>query len=434
MKSVSEIIIRVIDSEGGLFLPVASRMARDAKLVEYWTPAWEAMPTVRRNSLGDGFENLRRVDYPFSTKNKPDLFVFPDLDFAPMQKDALERGFAVWGNRDAEELENRRGLFLDTLEKVGLPVPKHERIRGLEPLMDRLKKIEDKYIKVSKYRGDFETMHWRSWELDKTELFRRAMRLGPFGSHMMFYVFDPIDAILEDGVDTFCIDGRWPETCIHGVEKKNCGFIATVAKMSELSEELRRVNEAFGPVLAQYGARGNFSTEVRITEDEAYFIDPTIRAGIPPSQIQTEMFSNYTEFHWSGANGELVEPEPAYQFGGQVLLRAKQHKDDWTVVEFPEELKQWVKCGAACEVDGRLCIGPNAEDDSVEIGWLCAAGDTLKEFIEHLRENLELLPDGVEADAHTVADLLGEISEAEDKGLEFTEQEVPSPGAVLEPA
>lgn len=431
MKDAKDLIIRVVDSAGGLFFPVAQRLARDAKLVEYWTPAWEAMPTARCCSIGDGFQEVQRVNYPFSKSNNPDLFVFPDLDFAEMQQDALDRGYPVWGNRNAEELENKRGLFLKMLKSVGLPVPEHKTIIGIEALTDYLKDNDDKYVKVSKYRGDWETLHWRSWKQDKTELYLRSLRLGPFGDQMTFYVFEPIDAIIEDGIDSFAIDGQWPETCLHGVEKKNKGYFCTVAKFSELPDELRMVNEALSPALSSYGARGDVSTEVRITEGgDSFFIDPTIRKGVPPSQVTTEMFSNYTEYHYAGALGELVEPQPAAQFGIQVLLHSNASNDAYTEIEIPDSLKQWVKISGCTELNGRVCVGPS-KDSGRDIGWLCATGDTPKEVVKNLMGYIEQLPEGVEADPYSVAELLKEIANAEDSGIEFSDLEMPEPEIVL---
>jgi hypothetical protein len=111
---------------------------------------------------------------------------------------------------------------------------------------------------------------------DESIIDELAYKLGPLKENPIFWVFAPIDSKIEDGIDTYCIDGKWPETVIHGVENKDKSYCGAFQKMSTLPEEVRCVNEAFSPILKQYGYRSMFCTEVRITkEGESYFIDPT---------------------------------------------------------------------------------------------------------------------------------------------------------------
>lgn len=433
MKEVSQLHIRVIDSPGGLFLPVAERFARDAKLVEYWTPAWEQKPRARTDSIGYQYNGVERIPCPFENKRDVDLWCFPDIDFGGFQMDLIEQGFTVWGGRNGDQLENSRGLFLKTLKKVGLSVPKFKAITGISPLIEYLKDNEDKYIKVSKHRGDWETMHFRSWKLDKNEVYARAVRLGPLGDLKTFYVFDPIDTIIEDGLDSFCIDGQWPQNCIHAMEKKNEGLLATTALFSEIPEGLRSINEAFSDELRRYGYRGDFSTEVRITEDgEHFFIDPTCRKASPVSQVQTELWENYTEYHWAGANGEIVEPKPTAQFGCQVLLKSTGNPLNWVEFELPEQLQQWVKCSNAMIVNGKVCIPPMDNDHGADVGWLCATGDSIRDCVATMKDYIKELPDGITADPYALADLIKEVEESEKQGLEFTDQPVPEPEIVVQ--
>lgn len=432
MKDTKDLIIRVIDSESGLFLPVAQRMARDAKLVEYWTPAWETMPTVKRCTVGDGFPDIERIDYAFSKKNRPDLFVFPDIGFAEMQRDVIEQGYPVWGSANGDELEISRGKFLKVLSQIGLEIPPHKVIDGIPALTAHLREQKDKWIKISKYRGDWETLHWRSWDEDWPELYRRAIKLGPAGDQILFYVFDTIDAVVEDGIDTFCILGDWPKTCMHGIERKDEGYLCTVAGFASLPEEILHVNEAVTPVLKSYGYCGDFSTEIRITEDgHRYWIDPTCRKGSPPSQIQTEMFSNYTQYHWAGANGEVLDPEPTDEFGLQLAVKSKSDSEVWTVIELPRELNQWFKCPGASMMDGRICLAPCPDEEDRTVGWLCATGPSIKKVAESMKEKIDLLPDGLYVDKYCMSELIKDVINAEENDMEFTTQTVPEPTSVL---
>lgn len=428
--NASEITCVVADH--GLFLPVARRLARDFKKVFYWTPHEKAFPSVQ-DMIGDGFPDIERVDSVWEVKDECQLFVFPDVGFSPMQKELLSQGKSVWGARDADRLEISRGKFLKALAATYLPVPVFDAIRGMTALRDHLEPLDDKYVKISRFRGDCETFHYRDWGSDEATLDALAVKLGPWKEEIVFYVLDPIETDIEDGCDAYCIDGKWPSLVIHGMEMKDKAYIGTFQKFDDLPDEVRVVNEAFAPILAQYQYRSFFSTEVRITKDgESYFIDPTCRAGSPPSQIMCEMIGNLGEIIWSGANGELVEPEPVSKFGVQALICAKGDKTAWRTIEFPDELDQWVKFGNCCKIKGRLCFPPDAGRDGNEIGWLVGIGDTMDDAINSLKEHSEELPDGVTCDYSVLADLLKEINEAEGKGMEFSEQPIPEPSSILE--
>lgn len=416
----------------GLFLPVARRLARDFKKVYYYTPWEKSFPTVR-DCIGDGYDNIERVNSIWDAVHKCDLAVFPDIGFSAEQSAIKALDIPVWGSGTADELEVFRGSFLDALLQTDLPIPTYQKITGLNELRSHLKDKENKWIKVSKYRGDWETLHWRNWQQDEPTLDAFAVKLGPWKELFTFFVFDPIETNIEDGDDSYCINGKWPKLLIRGMECKDKAFIGTFQKAVDLPEHLKAVHDAFGPILAQHDYRGFFSMEVRVTEEgQGYFIDPTCRAGSPPSQVQCEMIANYSEIIEAGSRGELVEPEPYAKFGVQSLLTIKpDRKTNWFAVEIPDHLDQWMKCGMCSIIDGRTVFPPNEDADFNEIGWIVGVGDSMEEAITHLQKNIQDLPEGVCCESMPIAELLEEIAEAEEKGMEFTEQPVPPPEIVL---
>lgn len=430
MKPASEVTACVCDK--GIFLPVARRLAREFKKVYYWTPTEKAFPTVR-DVIGDGFEEVERVESPWAAPNV-DLFVFPDIGFGPLQIHLdFKREEAVWGARNADQLEIYRGKFLHALSQTELPLPDYHTIYGLTSLKEHLRDLEDKWVKISRYRGDWETLHWRDWAQDESTLDAAALRFGPWKEHITFYVFDPIETEIEDGYDGWCIDGQWPKLSMRGMEAKDRAYLGTFAKYDELPEPVRKVNEEFGPVLAQYGYRQFFSSEVRITKDgQGYFIDPTCRAGSPPSQVMCEMIGNLGDIIWRGAQGECVDPEPVAQFGVQGLLTVKNdRRNQWAVFELPPELDQWVKCGFANRIDGRIVIAPDPENHDKDIGWVVAIGDSIQEAIDSLKEKVEQLPDGLCCEYTALADLLKEAETAKKQDVPLTDQPIPKPETVI---
>jgi hypothetical protein len=427
MKPASEVTALVIDS--GIFQHVALRISKEFKQTYYWTPWETAFPHFKDAIIGDGYEGVERVESIEQVKDQCDLFVFPDIGYSDLQLELVSQGKAVWGCRNADELEARRGKFLDVLAKTGMPVPQFEKIKGLTNLRLFLTDHPDQYIKVSTYRGDFETCHFRDMAQDEQMLDAWGVKLGPLREEFYFFCFPPIDTEIEDGIDAWCIDGQWPQTVIHGQECKDSSYLGTFQKFADLPEELRVVNEAFSPILREYGYRSAFSTEVRITkEGESYFIDPTCRFPSPPSQVMCEMIGNLGEVIWGGANGIMVEPEPAAKFGVQAII--KVDRDEWGVFDIPAELGESFNCSFSCKVGNLICVPPDPQGVS-EIGWLRATGDTIEEAINRLKELKELLPDGCKCEFQSLAELLKEVHAAQEAGMEFTNQEVPDPAMVI---
>jgi hypothetical protein len=427
MKATNEITACFVDH--GLYLPIAQKLSEQFKHVYYWSDSDRAFPTIREGIIGDGISGIERVDDFWKIKSQCDLFVFCDIGYAGLQNELISQGFPVWGSRYCDKLETSRKLFLETIQSLGLPVPKYVQIKGLTKLRDHLRDKEDKYIKISKWRADVETWHWQNWEQDEHSLDYYAFKLGPAKELIVFYVLDPIDTQIEDGIDTFCIDGRMPETCFHAMERKDKALIGAVTKFDDISPKMREIAERFAPVLNPY--RNFFSTEVRITDDASYFIDPTLRAGSPPSQVMTELYDNLGEIVWRGAHGDVVEPSPVAEFAGQVMIQSHDASEEWTVATIPDEIKKWVKVGRCGEIEGRIVSPPDACHGN-DFGWLVAVGDSIEGVIEKLKEYSSQLPDGLKTDCSAFAHLINEMEEAEKHGVEITSAPLPEPAIALE--
>jgi len=432
MSKVKDIVACVVDH--GRFVHVARTLGEQYAKVYYTSPEERDCPLMRETSVGDGFEEMERVESLWTVSDQVDVAIFPDIGFAGEQWELRRQGIPVWGCGDAGELEWNKGLFLRELEKSGLEVPPHRIIKGLTNLKLYLKEEEDKYIKIDKHRGDFETMHWTSWDEMEGELDSYAVRFGPLKEHVIFYVFDAIETELEDGIDAWRAGGKWPETVLHGMECKDKAFIGTMAKFSDLPDEVRCANEAFGHILDRLTVRGamKFSTEVRITEDKkSFFNDPTCRFGSPPSQGECLLIKNLGEIIYRGALDDMVEPETEDDFVVQALVTCSD-RDDWRSWRLDEEVESHLKSAFCCRTDGKLCLAPITEYHSKEAGYLCDTGKTMKAAIESLRDLKDKLPCELKCEFASLADLLKEIQEAESKGMEFTDQPVPEPETILE--
>lgn len=421
----------VIDN--GLFIGMADRLGDEFGRVLYFSDCPRGFPRIGNRIIGDGFDDIEQVWDIWPYLSKVDVVCFPDIGHGDLQLHLEEQGIPVWGSRDGDKLELNRPFFLSTLAELGLNVPEHEIVTGLSKLRDALKDRENVYLKVSRYRGDMETTHWRSWSLDSGLLDALGMRFGPAGELVRFIICDAIETPIECGGDTYNVDGRWPSLMIHGTECKDKAYFGAVTKREEMPEALKDIMAAFGPVLKEYRYRNQLSMEARILDDKAYFIDPCCRASSPGSASQWQLWSNWPQIVWAGAHGELVEPEPSAQYSAEIVLKLKSEKNAWGTVELPTELEDWTVFGGCCRIDGRLCFPPD-DSHGDEVGWLLATGDTPAETIALLKEHVAMLPDGLSGDMSALADAIKEIEAEEKAGIDFASKPMPDPAIVLEDA
>lgn len=392
----------------------------------------KGFPTVNDCVIGDGFRTIERVDDIWDVLDKVDVFVFPDIQHSGLQLHLESLGKNVWGSRRGDSLELKRAKFLKTLNQLGVPVGGWEMIRGLSSLRDFLSNHEDQYVKISRYRGSMETWHHQDMKLSDSILDHLAVKLGPAKETVPFIVCDPIKSKLEVGYDGFCIDGQFPSIGVQGYEIKDRAFIASVQDYKDLPEHVRTINEAFAPLLKDFRYRNFWSTEIRIQDDLPYFIDPCCRCPSPATEAQLELYDNWGEIIWEGSQGNLVDPNPVAKFAVEAMIYHNEDADGWRSLEIPDDIRQWVKLYRVCKINGAYHIPPG-ENKMDEIGAVVGIGNTLLEAIDNLYEVVdELEGQPITVRTESLYDALKEVREAEKKGIEFTEQEVPKPETAMQ--
>lgn len=429
MKEISDVTCCVVDS--GLFLPLAHCMATKCKRVLYWSPDTRAFPSVKQSVIGDGFSHIERVREFWEFHNEIDLWCFPDVGLSGLQKHLREDGHPVWGSGDGDILELNREKFMRVLSEVGLDVPEFEVVIGWTNLRHYLRDKEDCYIKISRYRGDMETTHWRSWSQDENWINWLAVNFGSVKEQIRFLVFKSIDTDLEIGADTYCVDGMFPDVMLNGFEAKDTTYFGSVTKREEMPEQIQEILEAFGPVLKQYGYRNQISFEDRVKGDNHFYIDATQRGGMPSSGTQQLIWENFPEIVWAGANGEMVQPEPKAMFSIEAMVTTKTGKDLWDELEIDDRLVPWLRLSSCCYIDGRYCFPPDEFHDG-ELGWLIALGNTPTEALDRAKELADLLPDGCDAKIEHLTDLIKEVETASESGIPFSEEKIPTVAEVVQ--
>lgn len=417
----------------GLFLPIARSLARHyGHRVLYHKLDWQTgFPTINTGIIGDGFEDIKCVPDIWEVKDQVDCFVFPDIYNQGLQAELRAQGKRVWGSGNAMSLETDRLYFMEQVEKLGLDVAPYDVIKGLANLRVFLKGKKDIYIKMSKWRGSFETKHFRNMDEDSGLLDSWAVRFGGLQDYVTFICFPKIETKLEIGADTYCIDGEWPGQMLHGLEHKDCAYFAAVTEREDMPEELLPIMEAFSPLMKEGKYRCQWSMEVRVADEGNFFLDATCRGGLPSTGSQIMALDNLDEIIFYGAEGQLIEPMYNCLFTCETMVKVHGEINSWSTIDIPEPLKEHLMIAGCCMVNGKPWFPPEPGVVEDEIGWLVATGNTPKEALEAMNALADELPDGADADVESLADIIREIEAETEQGIHFTDQPLPSPEIVL---
>jgi len=399
-NELSEKRVCVIDH--GMNVSWAERLARDTDKPVYYFTNWKsAFPTSNPLLIGHGLDNIERVQDLWEIVDDVDLFVFPDVYDGDLQLYLRLNGKRVWGSGKGEELELDRWRTKEFLKKIGLPVQPCELITGLKQLRHYLMEHDDKAIKISLTRGDGESWIHRNYDLSETKLDAMEQQLGAKKSVQEFIVEDLIEADQELGYDGYCIDGEFPMLAMFGPEIKDKCLIDAITKYDDLPKEVRLVNEKLSPALKQYQYRGFFSTEIRVGKEDGlpYLIDLTCRAPIPSGAIQQEIYTNWLDIMWNGADGKLIEPDPVDSFGSEAIIQSEFAGKNWMPVFFPKEIASSVKLFNHCKIEGVHYAIPQ-EGELEEIGSVVGLGKTMEDSNQACIYNAEQI-EGYKIQIHT---------------------------------
>lgn len=413
----------------GLFVGLAQRLAESGARVLYATPV-DRYDRLDEAVIGDGLDGIEWIEEIWDHKKEVDCFVFPDIRHSGLQGELREQNYPVWGSQKGMALEQARQFFLKKLAELGLDVPPYEVVTGLSNLKAFLKDKKDIWIKVSKWRGTWETCHWRSWRESWQEIDTWAVKFGGKQEDIPFICFPKIETDLEIGADTYCIDGKWPSMMLHGIEKKDAAYFSAVTPRKKMPEQLLPIMEAFSPYLKEVGYRNQWSMEVRVTEDKNYFIDATCRGGLPSTNSFLAA-RNVADIIYYGARGEFVEIDYGYKFSAECMVTGKAADHQWLSLELKPEIRKNFLAQQCCEVDGQLWYPP-LDGGGNHLGWLRSTGDTPKAVLEQMNKFADELPDGVDAKVEDLSAVIREIDSMKDSGIKFTDAPMPDPSIVLE--
>lgn len=402
----------------GLFVEIAATLSKSFGKVYYFMPWVSAFPKSNSLLVGKGMPNVERVDDIWNVN--PDLWVFPDVYDGGLQIHLEELGKRVWGSRMGEELELYRPESKHFLKSTGFSVGKYGVVCGLDALRKALKAKDNVWVKISRTRGDMETFYSSNYKNIEPRLDELEHVLGAKKKNMKFVVEASIEDAVEIGYDGYSIDGKFPGSAMVGIEVKNKGYLGHFQKSSDMPEQIQKINNMMAPALKEFGYKNFFTIEARITKDGTpWVIDPCCRFGSPPGELVQLMYTNLADIFWHGAEGELIDPVPAGEWGAELLIHSSWADKNWLAVHFPESIRDSIKFRNFTIIDGEYYIVPQSVGLS-EIGAIVAVGKTSEEVSDKVQKLaaqvegyvLDVFPDSLqEADK--------EIAKLKEYGIEL---------------
>lgn len=420
MEDLSKKSLMFVDN--GLFTEMASRLSRKGfGKVYYHCSQGGPFPSMKRAFLGHGFEGVELVESIWDIPMEDvDCYAFPDIGWGATQEHLVSLGARVWGARRGDELENERVAMKALLKKLGLPVGPFEVIKGMEALRKFLGANPDQFVKLSKYRKDWESLGVNDYEELKPKLDELANEMGPFQDIAEFVVEAALPDCVELGEDMFTIDGAYPAMIDAGVEIKDMGYGARFVRRDSLPEPLTRVSTLLSQIFKSYQYRGFFSSEVRIGKDhKPYFIDACCRCGSPPSELYQEHFLNLPQIIWEGAGGKVIDPEVKKVFGAQIILHSTWTDTHFQPVAFPEDLREHIKLVNPVKIEGKYYVVPQCEGMET-IGSAIGFGNTMDEAIEEATEvSKSVRGYGIDVPTDALSKMQEQLDKAEEMGLKL---------------
>lgn len=387
---------KILCFDSGSFFEVCLALTKEYKQVLYYCP-WDyaGFPKPDKARIGSEWKNNKQLD-TFDGKNfkqvedfydalkEADIVFFSDCYQGSLMEHLRAIGYPVCGSGIGQILELDRWNMMKEFKENKMDVGNATRIVGLTNLKNHLKPLKDKWIKISKYRKLVETFHHENWELSQPVLEKMEWELGSIKETIEFIVCDPIDAIVEEGIDCYSVDGKYPKATLAGTEIKDKAYYGEIMPYEKLSKGIQKTTTQISPILEKYKYKGFFSTEVRTTkEGKNYLSDMTCRLPMPPSPLYSLMYKNLGRIIWGIANGEIVEIEPAAKCGLYLTI-ITEHDEGNQTIYFDPKYRDNIKLSYPIKVDDKYSI--INVNHFPEIGSICTIGNSYEECKKKMEE------------------------------------------------
>ncbi len=373
----------------GSHIEIASRLGRDFGKVYYYVHVQDSVPRAENVISGAGFPGITVIEDFFDYVDKADCIIFPDNLCSDISEFLKSKGYPVIGGGKAEFMENDRQTMRKLQGKLGLRVQKTLYVHGFSNLIKEIKDLENKYIKVNKFRGDMTTFFYKNYEQSLYHLNKLEGDLGGTKEMIDFIVEDKLGGgdTVEVGVDGFMNGGDLVSPTLYGYISDDWCCIEKACDYDSLPKQLIEVQEKLKPVFKKFDTRSFWGDEIRVLgKDEFYLTDPCVRTGDPSAcAINTEMILNYSEFMYGLAHGIKVKPIMRAKYAFSVTIESEHTKKRWFTVRIPENKKQFVKVYRGMKEGENYQIPIESSFVLTVIGF----GDTPEAALEDCKKNSE---------------------------------------------
>lgn len=372
--------VLVIDN--GLFVSLAELLTKYFGRVGYFCDWQSSFPDGRELIIGSGLDGIERVKFLWNEIDKWDLFVFPDCWNGDLQEFLRRLGKRVWGAGSRGDIELARWKTKELFHKIGLPENDAVQVRGMDNLRAYLKQNNDIFVKVSALRGLGETFHAENYHLVKGQLDELESRNGAMMDVVDFICAKAIPNAKELGYDGYCVDGEFPNAAFFGAEVKDKAYFGKLVAYEDLPDEVRNVNTKLSYHMQGY--RQFFSTELR----NEFMIDATCRHASPAGEVICHAMMNLPDVLWNGAEGTLVHAEWSHKFAAQIIVCSEWAEQHWMPLQFPEEIRPFLKLYNHCRINGADYIVPQLAQMK-QVGSVIGLGNTPDEACKSCQERAE---------------------------------------------
>jgi hypothetical protein len=403
--------MKILIRDNGLFVSLAELLARaeGVEKVGYFCDWESSFPDGRELVIGTGLEGIARVKYFWDEVDDYDLIVFPDVWGGDLQEYLRKQGRRVWGAGRNASLELARWKTKEKLKELGLPDNEAAQVHGIDNLRSYLKENEGVFVKISALRGLGETFESENYVQSKGQLDELEAKFGAMVTQIDFIVEKKIPDAKEVGYDGYCIDGEFPNQSFFGIEVKDKAYFGMLMDYDKLPQSVRDTNTKLS--YGMDGYRQFWSTELREKDGKGYLIDATARHASPAGETFCHAFTNLPEILFEGAGGKLVHPKSSAKYAAQIILCSEWAESHMQAVEFPEEIRPFVKLFNHCRIDGVDYVVPQIAQMK-QVGSVIGLGNTPDEACNAAKERAKQVK-GYDLEAETDA-LDKAVAEMED--------------------
>ena len=338
-------------------------------------------PRLADEICGYGFNDIIKIyDWGEGLDAGAGTVVFIDSGFGALADYLRSKGYAVFGSDGTTELLELDRIYVrNVLKKLGINVPPAEVIKGVDKVIDYMQVLREKrFVKISKFRGDFETMG-----TDNAKDLEVRLKKGGYtiiGNDIWFVLEKPMDNDgVEVGVDAYFNGSEFMTPVFETLEVSGAG---NLTKAQEYTESIwYEVLEKIAPFLAKHNYHGLFCMEGFYDGNTIYVTDVTPRHPFPCGYAYPKWVGNLSEVYMAIAQGEEIKPIVPTTYSCQIGVYTDNFHD-WGAIHYDDYDFKWIAYRRVIHANGEVWFVPGdplvATAVSAHEKWRTAITEAIK--------------------------------------------------------